>query len=85
MKLLGCGKCRGLADANAQRTARSGLLPQEKCKACHPGEGKQGIGPDLSKMIPAHRDATWLIPHFKNPAQVVPAVPCRRSSFLTPG
>src|ERR1700722_13722099 len=44
----------------------------QNCKACHPGAGKQGIGPDLTKMIPAHRDAAWMIPHFKNPAQVVP-------------
>jgi ubiquinol-cytochrome c reductase cytochrome b subunit len=45
---------------------------KEKCKACHPGAGKRGIGPDLTQMIPAHRDAAWMIPHFKNPAQVVP-------------
>jgi len=45
---------------------------KDNCKACHPGAGKTGIGPDLTKMIPSHRDAAWMIPHFKNPAQVVP-------------
>ena len=45
---------------------------KQNCKACHPGAGKQGIGPDLTKMIGAHRNAAWMIPHFKNPAEVVP-------------
>lgn len=45
---------------------------KENCKACHPGAGKRGIGPDLTQMIPAHRNAAWMIPHFKSPAQVVP-------------
>ena len=45
---------------------------KENCKACHPGPGQRGIGPDLTQMIPAHRNAAWMIPHFKNPAQVVP-------------
>jgi quinol-cytochrome oxidoreductase complex cytochrome b subunit len=45
---------------------------KENCKACHPGAGKRGIGPDLTQMISAHRNAAWMIPHFKSPAQVVP-------------
>jgi ubiquinol-cytochrome c reductase cytochrome b subunit len=45
---------------------------KENCKACHPGAGKRGIGPDLTQMIAAHRNAAWMIPHFKNPGQVVP-------------
>src|SRR5579871_239234 len=45
---------------------------KENCKACHPGAGQRGIGPDLTKMIAAHRNAAWMIPHFKAPAQVVP-------------
>lgn len=49
-----------------------GYFRSQNCKACHPGAGKSGIGPDLTKMIPAHRDAAWMIPHFKNPAQIVP-------------
>ncbi len=49
-----------------------GHFRKENCVACHPGTGKQGIGPDLTQMPAEHRNATWLIPHFKNPAQVVP-------------
>lgn len=45
---------------------------KENCKACHPGAGQRGIGPDLTRMIPAHRNAAWMIPHFKQPAKVVP-------------
>ena len=45
---------------------------KENCKACHPGTGKRGIGPDLTQMIAPHRNAAWMIPHFKSPAQVVP-------------
>jgi len=45
---------------------------KENCKGCHPGAGKRGIGPDLTTMLPAHRNASWMIPHFKAPAQVVP-------------
>lgn len=44
----------------------------ENCKACHPGADKRGIGPDLTQMLAAHRNAAWMIPHFKAPAQVVP-------------
>ena len=49
-----------------------GYFKSEGCTACHMGPGEQGIGPDLTKMPPQHRSATWMIPHFKNPAQVVP-------------
>ena len=45
---------------------------KENCKACHPGAGKKGLGPDLAQMLPAHRNAAWMIPHFKAPSQVVP-------------
>lgn len=48
------------------------LFRKENCKACHPGGGQQGIGPDLTKMPADHRNATWLVPHFQNPAKVVP-------------
>jgi mono/diheme cytochrome c family protein len=39
---------------------------------CHPGAGQKGIGPDLTKMPKDHRNAGWMVPHFKNPSQVVP-------------
>ena len=48
------------------------LFRKENCKACHPGGGKQGIGPALTKLPADHRTAAWLVPHFKNPAKVVP-------------
>jgi len=44
----------------------------EGCIGCHPGAGQKGIGPDLIKMPKEHRNATWLVPHFRNPSQVVP-------------
>ncbi len=46
---------------------------KQNCKACHPGAGKNGVGPDLTRMPADHRNATWLIPHFKDPAKVVPS------------
>ena len=49
-----------------------GYFRKENCKACHPGAGKRGIGPDLTQMPAPHRNAAWMIPHFKQPAQVVP-------------
>jgi quinol-cytochrome oxidoreductase complex cytochrome b subunit len=49
-----------------------GHYRKENCKLCHPGAGKRGIGPDLTQMPPAHRNAAWMIPHFQNPAKVVP-------------
>ena len=45
---------------------------KEHCTTCHPGAGKRGIGPDLTQMPSTHRNAAWMIPHFKAPAQVVP-------------
>ncbi|HEV2689678.1 MAG TPA: cytochrome b N-terminal domain-containing protein [Bryobacteraceae bacterium] len=49
-----------------------GYFRKENCVACHPGAGKPGIGPDLTRMAAPHRNAAWMIPHFKAPAQVVP-------------
>jgi ubiquinol-cytochrome c reductase cytochrome b subunit len=41
------------------------------CFGCHPA-GKNGVGPDLTKMPADHRTAKWMIPHFKHPSQIVP-------------
>jgi ubiquinol-cytochrome c reductase cytochrome b subunit len=49
-----------------------GFFKSESCTGCHPGAGQQGIGPDLTKMPTEHRNIAWMVPHFKNPAQVVP-------------
>jgi ubiquinol-cytochrome c reductase cytochrome b subunit len=48
------------------------LFRKENCKACHPGTGKKGLGPDLTQMPTDHRNAAWLVPHFKDPAKIVP-------------
>ncbi|HYL38472.1 MAG TPA: cytochrome b N-terminal domain-containing protein [Bryobacteraceae bacterium] len=49
-----------------------GYFRGQKCNACHPGSGKKGIGPDLTQLPADHRNATWLVPHFKDPAKIVP-------------
>jgi ubiquinol-cytochrome c reductase cytochrome b subunit len=68
--------------ANAAASPWQQLSPQELvglsyfksegCTGCHPGAGQKGIGPDLTKMPKEHRNAAWMVPHFQNPAQVVP-------------
>jgi ubiquinol-cytochrome c reductase cytochrome b subunit len=49
-----------------------GYFKSESCTSCHMGPGEKGIGPDLTKMPKEHRTVTWMVPHFKNPSQVVP-------------
>jgi ubiquinol-cytochrome c reductase cytochrome b subunit len=45
---------------------------QENCQSCHSaGEGGSKIGPDLA-AITIHRNAGWMIEHFKSPAGVRP-------------
>ena len=69
------GASNRLIDVEAlseQELAGIGYFRTENCQACHPGAGKRGIGPDLTKMPAAHRTASWMIPHFKNPAKIVP-------------
>lgn len=48
------------------------LFKQQGCMGCHLGSGQKGIGPDLTKMPQEHRTVAWMVPHFKNPSQVVP-------------
>lgn len=43
----------------------------QNCVACHSGT-TASIGPDLTRTAAAHRTATWLMPHFRNPARMVP-------------
>ncbi len=63
----------GLAKVVARRSSKaSSYFRKQNCVACHPGGGKKGIGPDLTAMPADHRNAAWLIPHFKNPSSVVP-------------
>jgi ubiquinol-cytochrome c reductase cytochrome b subunit len=49
-----------------------GFFKSEGCMGCHAGPGQSGIGPDLTKMPKEHRSEAWMVPHFKNPSQVVP-------------
>jgi ubiquinol-cytochrome c reductase cytochrome b subunit len=49
-----------------------GYFRAQNCAGCHASGGKKSIGPDLTLTMPAHRTASWLIPHFRNPAQMVP-------------
>ena len=49
-----------------------GYFKKEACTGCHPGARKTGVGPDLTKMPLEHRNAKWMVPHFKQPDKVVP-------------
>jgi ubiquinol-cytochrome c reductase cytochrome b subunit len=55
-----------------QELAGLSFFKSEGCLGCHPGAGQKGIGPDLITMPKEHRNATWMVPHFRNPSQVVP-------------
>jgi ubiquinol-cytochrome c reductase cytochrome b subunit len=49
-----------------------GYFRQEKCLACHNlTEGLPKVGPNLATAT-EHKNAAWMIKHFKNPNQVVP-------------
>jgi ubiquinol-cytochrome c reductase cytochrome b subunit len=48
------------------------LFKKQACTGCHTVGSKNGIGPDLTKLPKEHRTVAWLVPHFKNPAQIVP-------------
>jgi len=55
-----------------QEVAGLGYFRQEKCLACHNlADGPPKAGPNLASAR-EHRDAAWMIRHFKNPNQVVP-------------
>lgn len=47
----------------------------ENCAACHTGPGVKGAGLDLTQMPANHRTPAWMVPHFKNPSEVVPGSP----------
>jgi ubiquinol-cytochrome c reductase cytochrome b subunit len=45
---------------------------QEQCQSCHSvGDGPSKIGPDLTTAS-IHKDAAWMIQHFKRPAAMRP-------------
>ena len=48
---------------------------QENCASCHSIDNpKSGLGPDLTRTA-KHRDAAWMIEHFKSPARLMPGSP----------
>ena len=50
-----------------------GYFRQEKCNSCHAVAGRGAtIGPDLAHTTTNHRNAAWMIEHFKNPSVVRP-------------
>ncbi len=55
-----------------EELAGLGLFKKQGCLGCHPGAGQKGIGPDLTKMPADQRNVAWMVPHFKNPSQIVP-------------
>ena len=45
---------------------------QENCVSCHALDGKGGkVGPDLTQAS-IHKDAAWMIQHFKRPSAMMP-------------
>ena len=55
-----------------QEMAGVGYFRQENCATCHSFTDKESrIGPDLAKTS-IHRNAAWMIEHFKAPARVRP-------------
>jgi len=55
-----------------QEVAGLGYYRQEKCQACHNlTDGPPKVGPNLATAR-EHKNAAWMIKHFKNPNQVVP-------------
>lgn len=55
-----------------EELAGLGIFKKQGCMGCHPGAGQTGIGPDLTKIPANQRNIAWLVPHFKNPSQIVP-------------
>jgi len=55
-----------------EEMAGVGYFRQENCASCHAvGRSGSTIGPDLTKTA-IHRNAAWMIEHFKSPAGVRP-------------
>jgi quinol-cytochrome oxidoreductase complex cytochrome b subunit/cytochrome c551/c552 len=55
-----------------EELAGLGLFKKQGCTGCHADAGQKGIGPDLTKIPAKHRNVAYLVPHFKNPSQLVP-------------
>ncbi|MBZ5586181.1 MAG: cytochrome b N-terminal domain-containing protein, partial [Acidobacteriia bacterium] len=62
------------AQLSPEELAGIAYLRQENCSACHTIGGGPNIGPDLTR-ISTHRDAAWMIAHFKRPSSLRPGTP----------
>jgi ubiquinol-cytochrome c reductase cytochrome b subunit len=57
---------------SSEEMAGVAYFREEHCASCHlEGQGGAVVGPDLTK-VHTHRDVTWMIQHFRNPAAVRP-------------
>jgi ubiquinol-cytochrome c reductase cytochrome b subunit len=60
---------------SAEEMAGIGYFRQENCISCHGVAGRGGsIGPDLTQTA-IHKDAAWMIQHFKRPSAIRPGSP----------
>ena len=57
-------------ELSPEELAGIGYFRKENCVSCHP-LGREGTGPDLTRTA-ITRSASWMIEHFKQPAQMVP-------------
>lgn len=57
-------------ELSPEELAGVGYFRKENCVSCHP-LGREGTGPDLTRTA-ITRSASWMIEHFKQPAQMVP-------------
>ncbi len=64
----------GWAQLSPEELAGIAYLREENCAACHTLGAGPKIGPDLTR-ISVHRDAAWMIQHFKRPSAVRPGTP----------
>mgnify|MGYP001389057378 CR=1 FL=1 len=66
------GEAAQWAQLSPVELAGLGYYRKENCSVCHTlGEPGTKAGPDLTSSS-IHRDAKWMIAHFKNPEQMVP-------------
>ena len=65
----------GWAQLSPEELAGVAYFREENCASCHViGERGSPLGPDLTR-ISIHKDAAWMIQHFKRPAAMRPGSP----------
>jgi len=57
-----------------EELAGIGYFRQEQCASCHTiGHAAGGtVGPNLANISASHRNAAWMIHHFRHPAEMMP-------------